>query len=331
MARVLIVHTGGTLAMASNLGEPLRPSDFVRTVRERIPELGKVEQVTFDLFSNVDSSEIQPETWEALASRIAARWEGFDGCVVTHGTDTMAETAAALSFMLQNPRCPVVVTGAMLPLRHPRTDARQNLLDAVTCAVRGPREIGVCFNARLFRGNRVLKVSSVRFDAFDSPNFPPLGELGTDIRFAVPNARRANFRFRGGIEPRVGVLRVHPGLDVGLARLMLARVRGVVVEAFGSGNFPASSENPRSLVPFFDEAQARRLPVVVVSQAAHGGVALRSYAAGDAAHARGVIDGGDMTPQAAMVKLMHGLGNYRGAQLRAYLGRPVAGEMSQPG
>lgn len=324
MKRLLLLHTGGTLGMAGRRPDALKPGRFFRMVRQRVPELGQLADVELELFSNLDSCEMQPELWTRLAERLYQRLPDFDGCVVTHGTDTLAYTASALSFALVNPPCPVVLTGAQRPLGEIRSDARLNLIDAVTSALHGPREVTVCFDSHLYRGNRVRKVSVAEYDAFDSPNHPGLGVLGVDARFERGLARRGRFQVKPELDPRVFLLRVFPGLDARLAMGLLSSVKGVVLEAYGAGNFPV--EGSRSLRPFFEEAHRRDIPVVVVSQAERNGVDLSLYASGDLARRQRAVSGGDMTVSAAVVKLMHGLRYFSGEGLRRYLGRSVAGE-----
>lgn len=326
MKRLLLLHTGGTLGMTGRRPDALKPGSFFRVLKARIPELPRLADVELELFSNLDSCEMQPELWSRLSQRLHERLPHFDGCVITHGTDTLAYTASALSFTLSNPPCPVVLTGAQRPLGEIRSDARLNLIDAVTSALHGPREVTVCFDSRLYRGNRVRKVSVAEYDAFDSPNHPSLGVLGVHARFEPGLPRRGPFRVRPRLDPRVFLLRVFPGLDPRLASSLLPSVRGVVLEAYGAGNFPTASE--RSLVPFFEEARRRRIPVLVVSQAERNGVDLSLYDSGSQALARQAVSGGDMTVSAAVVKLMHALAYYRGEDLVRYLGRSVAGERS---
>jgi L-asparaginase len=326
MKNILLVHTGGTLGMSGRRPDALKPGSFFRTVRERVPELTKLAHLEFEVFSNIDSCEMQPELWSQLAQRLAQRLPHFDGVVVTHGTDTLAETACALSFMLPGLRKPVVLTGAQRPLGEIRTDARLNLIDAVTSAIHGPKEVTVCFDSHLYRGNRVRKVSIAEYDAFDSPNHAVLGVLGVEARFAPGQRFPGPFRLAAKIDPRVFLLRVFPGLDPTIAMSLLPRVKGVVLEAYGAGNFPSSKSLGRSLTPFFAEAQSLGVPVLVVSQAHRNGVDLSLYESGNAARTHGAISGGDMTVSAAVVKLMHGLAHHRGKALHNYLQRSVAGE-----
>ncbi len=328
--RVLLVHTGGTLGMRGRRPDALHPGPFFNTLVERVPELGSLAQVELDLFSNLDSAELQPESWVKLAQHLHTRMRAFDGVVITHGTDTLAYTAAALSFMLGRVRVPVVITGAQRPLGEVRSDARLNLIDAVTTALHGPREVVVCFDSKVFRGNRVVKRSVGEYDAFESPNAPPLGTLGVDARFShhpPPNLPR---RVRAELDPRVFLFKLFPGFDPRAAAAVLPRVRGVVLEAYGSGTMTVEPASGRSMVPFFEAAQRRQLPIVIVSQARHSGVDLGLYESGRVALRYGVISGGDMTAPAAVTKLMHGLKVAPSPRaLRTYIERNVAGERSR--
>lgn len=328
MKRILMLHTGGTLGMTGNRPDALKPGSFFRTVQRRVPELGELADLQFEVFSNIDSCEMQPELWARLAKVLSERLPDVDGAVVTHGTDTLAETACALSFMLPNLNKPVVLTGAQRPLQEVRTDARLNLIDAVTSAINGPREVTVCFDSHLYRGNRVRKVSISEYDAFDSPNHAVLGVLGVDAKFEPGLQRKGKMRLEAEIDPRVFVLRIFPGLNPALVLPMLPQLKGLVIEAYGAGNFPSSKELGRSLTPVFASAQKLGVPVLVVSQAPRNGVDLSIYESGNQARTFGAIGAGDMTVSAAVVKLMHGLAHHQGDALRRYLERSVAGERS---
>jgi L-asparaginase len=211
MKHILLIHTGGTLGMSGRRPNALKPSTFFRTVKKRVPELTQLAHVEFELFSNVDSCEMQPELWVELAKKIHERLNEFDGIVVTHGTDTLADTASALSFLLPNLKKPVVLTGAQRPLGEIRTDAHLNLIDAVTSAIHGPKEVTVCFDSHLYRGNRVRKMSVSEYDAFDSPNFAKLGVLGVEARFEKGLVRPKGSTLMAAMNANVFLLRVHPG------------------------------------------------------------------------------------------------------------------------
>ncbi|MBI5546964.1 MAG: asparaginase [Deltaproteobacteria bacterium] len=320
-----MLHTGGTLAMEGKRPQPLYPADFEHTLREQVPELARIALIEFEVFSNIDSSDMRPMLWSKLAERIHVRLPEVDGVVVTHGTDTMAWTASALSFMLRGLRKPVVLTGSQRPLGEVRTDARLNLIDAVTAATTGPSEVCICFDSRLYRGNRSRKIKINDYDAFESPNFPPLGTLGVDIVYGEARRPKGPPRVMPRLEPHVFLLGIFPGIPPRVARAILPGLRGLVIQGFGAGNFPVEGE--ASLLPLFDEARERGIPTVMVSQARCNAVDLSLYEAGAAALQRGVISGGDMTPETALVKLMHVLGYEKDpARVRALLEADLVGE-----
>jgi L-asparaginase len=329
MPKILLLHTGGTLGMAGGHPEALRPASFFKVLRTRVPELFELADIELELFSNIDSCEMQPELWTRMAAHLYRRVRRFDGVVVTHGTDTLAFTASALSFMLQGLDRAVVLTGSQRPLGEIRTDARLNLIDAVISALRGPREVSICFDSRLYRGNRTCKVKAAEYDAFESPNFPVLGVLGVDATFEKGLTPRGPLRLREKLDPRVFHLKVFPGMDPKLPMALLPHVRGLVLEAYGAGNFPIDPSLGRSLRPLFAEARRRQVPVVVVSQAIRNSVDLTLYESGAVALEEGAISGGDMTPSAALVKLMQALAYQRAPdRIARYLERPIAGERS---
>ncbi len=332
MPRILLLHTGGTLGMAGSRPEALKPASFTRTLAKRAPELFELADLELEVFCNIDSAEMQPEIWQGMARRLHERLSEFDGAVVTHGTDTLAFTASALSFMLRGLRKAVVVTGSQRPLGEIRSDARLNLVDAVTSALRGPKEVTVCFDSHLYRGNRVRKVKVSEYDAFESPNFPELGTLGVDATFSEGLKPRGQFKLEDRLEPRVFLLKVFPGMDPKLPLALLPHVKGMVVEAYGAGTFPTSAKSERSLRPFLREAQAREIPLVVVSQAHRNGVNLSLYESGALGLEYGLIEGGDMTPSAALVKLMQALGTCRSMeQIHRFMRTPLAGELTPQG
>lgn len=314
--------------MTGRRPQALKPGAFFATLRARVPELFELAELELELFSNLDSCEMQPEAWTALATLLFKRLPRFDGAVITHGTDTLAYTASALSFLLPGLSRPVVLTGAQRPLKEVRSDARLNLIDAVTSALKGPREVTVCFDSHLYRGNRVRKTSVNAFDAFDSPNAPPVGTLGVDTRFEKGRVPHGKPRLEPGLDPKVLLLKVYPGLDPEAFMAVLPRFRGVVLEAYGSGTFPVAKTFGRSLEPLLREARRRKLPVLVVSQAQRDGIDLSIYEAGQRALDQGAISGGDLTTAAAVTKLMHGLALHQGTALERYLLRDVAGERS---
>ncbi len=326
--RVLIVQTGGTLAMGASgptLTTAAGPSDLVALV----PQLAQIAELEVQAPFKHDSADLQPSHWLALARIVHAALARDDltGIVVTHGTDTMSYTASALAFLLGPIPRPVVLTGAQRPLADVRTDARANLIEAVVCATLPIPEVLVAFGSHAFRGCRTIKADAWAFEAFASPACAPLVELGVGISVAGHVRRGGELRpLDERLEPRVLAVRVFPGLDPRLVSgAVRVGVRGLVLEAYGTGNLPSLAGS--SLIPAIEDASSRGVPVVVVSQCPRPHVEPTRYEGGAAAARAGAIDGGDMTVEAAVAKLMLALGRYpRIEDVRAFLLADVAGE-----
>jgi L-asparaginase len=329
MPRVLILHTGGTLMMRPHGGGTLRPDAYGRDLLAELPVLARLADVTTRILFDVDSGDMQPARWVAIAGAVhqAIASEGFDGVVVVHGTDTMAYTASALALLLGPLPRPVVLTGAQRPLSEARTDARANLVDAVLAATLPVPEVSIVFASRMLRGVRSMKRDAWGLAAFDSPDCAPLAELGVDVEIA-PHVRPpapALAAFDPRIESHVLAVRVFPGLDPELVRRALhVGVRGLVLEAYGTGNLPHLEG---SLLPALEEARERGVPVLVVSQCPRGVVDMGRYAGGAAAQAAGAISGGEMTVEAALAKTMIALGRFSDpTALRGWIEGNVVGE-----
>ena len=330
MPRLLLLLTGGTLMMkpggpggaAVTLDEGRASRDLVAEV----PSLARIADFDTRLLFHMDSANMQPADWVTLAREVHAQLSRYDGIVIVHGTDTMAYTASALAFILGPLPKPVVLTGSQKPLVEVRTDARQNLIDASLVATLPVPEVSIASGARALRGSRTTKRDAWGFRAFDSPNLPPLVELGIGIEIAPHVLRAAPLApFDGRLEPRVLAVRVFPGLDPELVRgAIRAGVRGLVLEAYGTGNLPNLGG---SLIPALQEARERGVPVMVVSQCLQAFVELGQYEGGAAAQAAGAISAGDMTVEAALAKMMVGLARHgAGDDLRAYLETSMVGE-----
>lgn len=336
MVRLLLVHTGGTLMMRGGPDTPLRPQTFAEDLLAQVPVLADIADIDSRVLSQIDSSDMVPEDWVALARLVHEALEDYDGVVIIHGTDTMAYTASALTFLLGALDRPVILTGSQRPLHEMRTDARQNLIDAFQLASMAIPEVGLAFAAKLLRGCRATKIDAWGYDAFDAPMCPPLAKLGVGVDLGphiLPPRPRQPLDPR--LEPNVLAVRIFPGLDPNLLRGALdTGVRGLVLKAFGAGNVPTRD---RSLIPVIEHARALDVPVVVVSQCHRAHVDLSRYEGGSAAQRAGAIGAGDMTDEAALTKLMVVLGRHQAddshtsrvdAARRAFA-RPFAGEMSE--
>lgn len=334
--RLLFLLTGGTLLMraeTTGVGESSRRIGVDADAAQRdlvaeVPALARIAAIESELVMNLDSADMRPEHWVAIARAVhdAISEDRADGIVVVHGTDTMAYTASALALMLGPLPCPVVLTGAQRPLAYPRTDARQNLVDAALVATLPVPEVTIAFASRALRGVAATKKDSWALAAFDSPSCPPLVELGLDVEVSpAVRARGALAPFDPRIEPRVLSVRVFPGLDPALlVGAIRAGVRGLVLEAYGTGTLPHLEG---SLIPALREARDRGVPVLVVSQCHHGAVDLARYEGGAEAAAAGAVSGGEMTVESALAKMMIGIGRHgTGEALVEFLQRDVAGE-----
>jgi len=324
VAKVLLLHTGGTLGM---VGTPLVPDAYGSRLLDAVPELLQIADIDIDIVCNLDSSDLGPAEWGSLASTIAACHEAYDGFVIVHGTDTMAYTAAALSYALEGLGKPIVFTGAQRPLSALRTDARRNLVDAVEVATTSVPEVTICFDGLLFRGCRAVKEDARSYRAFASPGMPPLAKMGIDLDISalVRGPTRA-FASHPVFDPYVDVVYLTPGIrsDTVVRRLLDPQLRGLVIAAFGVGTVPAQI---RGIAEDLRVAVDGGLEVVVVTQRG-GKVDLRAYKSSEGLAEAGCIPGGTMHLEAAVPKLMHALARFDDRAARhGYLLRNVAGEL----
>jgi L-asparaginase len=332
--RLLLIHTGGTLMMRGGDVAPLAPDAYTHDLLAELPILRKIADIETRILFNLDSADMQPHHWVELAATVHDALPRYDGFVIVHGTDTMAYTASALAFLLPGLDRTVALTGSQKPLIDVRTDARANLVDACHLATLRIPEVGIAFDSRFLRGCRAAKVDAWGMSAFGSPACPALAELGLSVNVATHALPpRPPEPFDPRLEPRVLAVRTFPGLEPRLLHGALdAGVRGVVIEAFGAGNVPRL-EN--SLIPVIEDACARDVPVVIVSQTARGAVDLDRYEGGVGARRAGAIGAGDMTPEAALAKLMITLGRADGPGARISAARAAfatarVGEMTIP-
>ena len=301
MARLLLLHTGGTLGMAPS-GDPssLAPGPYLDHVLERVPELRDLAELQVEVPFNRDSASMEPEHILGLAEHIRNRAASFDGVVLIHGTDTMAFTASLLGFLLADLGKPVVITGSQRPLSYVRSDARENLVDAVDLATRGINEVGVVFGTRWLRGVATDKLSVHRYEAFDSPNLPPLAEIGMDL-VIHPQAGKFERRVPKGLgatfESNITAYRPFPGMHW---ELPSKGSRGVLIETYGAGNLPMERGD---LLLLLRHCRERGLPVVATTQCVSGSVDLEAYELGRALGTEGGISAGKHTRWSALAKI----------------------------
>lgn len=330
--RVLVLHTGGTIGMC-------RSPDGYRPMAgfgERLAEMLHVRTLpAFDFLEieePIDSANLQPAHWSRIARELLKRWDDYAGFVVLHGTDTMAWSASALSFMLRGADKPVILTGAQIPLVEPRSDALGNLEAALLLAAGGQvKEVCICFGRHLLRGNRSSKMASMDFDAFGSPNCLPLADIGIDIELhrerLLPAAARA-FRVPELGADAVAVITLHPGISARIVQPVLAdaAVRGVILCSYGVGNAPDADQQ---LMAVLKAAVARGVVIVNTTQCVTGRVAQGAYATGATLSRVGVTPGADMTLESAFAKLHFLLATEPDADaVRLRLGQSLCGELS---
>jgi L-asparaginase len=310
-SRVYVAYTGGTIGMRNTPAGYTPARGLLETFLRTAPELtaGGIPDFRVQEYETLlDSSNMVPSDWNRIAADIERHYEQFDGFVVLHGTDTMAYSASALSFMLEGLAKPVILTGSQIPLTEIRNDARDNLLTALIIAgTSAVPEVCLYFNGVLFRGNRAVKVNASGLDAFDSPNHPPLGRAGIHIeidrqRILSPVRVPMRTRLCQG-ENRVAAIRLFPGISSAvLENILKPPLRGLVMECYGAGNAP---DREPSFLETIRSATERGVVVVDVTQCVRGSVDLGSYATGSALAHAGVIGGFDMTAEAALTKLLY--------------------------
>ena len=342
-ARILIIYTGGTIGMVEDPATgTLKPFNFDHLI-DNVPRIKKLDyeisNIQFD--PPIDSSDMNPAHWQEIARSIADNYDAYDGFVVLHGTDTMAYTASALSFMLENLNKPVIITGSQLPMCEVRTDGEENLITALQIAAatngdsRRPKpmiqEVAILFENYLWRGNRSTKMSADNFNAFKSNNYPKLAQIGLGIHFneealwRLPFTRQLNLRC--GMDTAVTFIDVFPGISADALRYQLAMpgVKGIVLKTYGAGNGPTAQWFTDAIA----EAVSRGIVILNVTQCPNGGVHDRRYYAGDRLASAGVISGHDITSEAAITKMMFLFGqNLTSQQVKRELQTSLCGEMT---
>jgi len=335
---ILLIYTGGTIGMIQDHRDgSLQPFGFDQLM-EHIPELTQLKAsiATTQLSEIIDSSDMNPSHWLEMAQIIEQRYEQFDGFVILHGTDTMAYTSSALSYIIKGLAKPVILTGSQLPMGTIRTDGKENLITAIEIAASRVadrpiiQEVAVYFEYHLMRGNRVTKYSAEHFDAFHSPDYPHLAEAGVDIEFnhpflSVVGEAAGQLCINADVEENIAVLKLFPGISEASVHAVLgSSARGIVMESFGSGNGPKSEW----FIAALRQAVADGKTILNISQCPAGTVEHGRYATSASFESLGIISGRDLSFEAGVTKLMLVLGNYDSpAEIKRALETSVAGEM----
>ena len=339
---ILLIYTGGTIGMKEDPAiQALRPFNFSQ-ILEEVPELGKfayrIDSYTFDPI--IDSSDVEPSLWVAITELIEKKYDEYDGFVILHGTDTMAYSASAVSFMIEGLTKPVIFTGSQLPIGIPRTDGKENLISSVEIAAARDNEghalvpeVCICFDNILMRGNRASKINSDHFRAFRSPNFPPLAEAGINIRYNQQLIRRpidwnARPTFHKTLDTRVSILKIHPGITPQIVRTILCGndTRAVIIETYGAGNAPSKEW----FLDIVREASESGKIILDVTQCLAGSVNMDIYATGKCLKEAGVVNGYDATTESALGKLFYLLGEIEDNDtVKTMLETDLRGEISK--
>jgi L-asparaginase len=333
---VCVIHVGGTIGMTRDETGSYRPQPgFLAEYMSAMPELALNYLPEYELLildPLLDSAEMKPSDWVRIAETIVQRHEDFDGFVVVHGTDTMAYTASALSFLIEGLSKPVILTGAQLTLAHPRSDGREHLITSLSLAGRQSiPEVCIYFASSLLRGNRAQKVHNRDFVAFDAGNLLPLARVGVNVEFnehlfleAQEGPARVVAIER---DPQVAAIRLFPGMGAQMLENMIgSSLDAVVLETYGAGNAPSNGE----WLGVLERAVREDDLVVVNCSQCHGGAVVQDlYAAGASLASAGVVSGRDMTPEAALTKLYCLLAQgLAPAEVRVKMGHSLAGELA---
>jgi len=335
--KVLIIYTGGTIGMVNDPQSGTLTAFNFDHLYQQIPEIKRlhVQLETISFEKPVDSSEMNPTYWKQIAEIVSDNYTTHDGFVILHGSDTMAYTASALSFMLQGLSKPVILTGSQLPIDEIRTDGRENVLTSIEIAAAKNsdgsskiQEVAIYFENNLFRGNRTTKISANAFEAFSSPNFPPLATAGIHINYQQGiNNNIEPFQLFTELDNRVALLKIFPGFNAAVYQSLfdISKIKGIILETFGAGNAPTDKAFDDLIEKYIADGGI----VLNITQCNSGSVEQGLYQTSSFFQKVGVIGGGDMTTEAAVCKFMYALGNSSSqAEVKKLLSQNISGELT---
>ena len=333
---IFIIYTGGTIGMVQDESGTFVPFDF-ELIQRNLPDLSRLnyQQTVHSFNPIIDSSNMTPEIWLEMARLIRDNYDNYDGFVILHGSDTMAFSASVLSFLLEGLQKPVIFSGSQLPIGEIRTDARENMMTALEIASAKHngkaivQEVCILFDNKLFRGNRSFKYNSAKFEAFRSPNYPVLAEAGIHLKYnfdALMNNSDKEFISHNHLDNSVAVLKLFPGISSSTIKAIInSDVRSVVMETFGSGN----TTTEKWFLDLLSDAIRNGKNILNISQCKVGSVELGRYETSQGLKSIGVLNGYDMTFEAAVTKFMYLQGELADQDAVAYwIEKDLRGELT---
>lgn len=331
--KVCIIHTGGTIGMARTEYGYAPLKGFIKSALKDINELNSQDMPEYDLFEYdplLDSSNISVKEWIKIAQDIKEKYDDYDGFVILHGTDTMAYTASALSFMLEGLTKPVILTGSQIPLCEIRNDGRDNIITALLIASNySIPEVCLYFGSKLLRGNRATKISSDELIAFDSPNYPTLADVGVRIELNEKNIAKPGDGLKLTLfeQQQIAVLKIFPGIQYEVfENIMTSNLKGIVIEGFGTGNIPSGAFHK-----ILDKSKENGTIIVVCTQCLRGSAIIGEYEVSSGFSKAGAVSGFNMTVEAAVAKLYYLFSlNHDVETIKKLMETNLRGELEKP-
>ncbi|WP_343153583.1 asparaginase [Buchnera aphidicola (Mindarus keteleerifoliae)] len=331
--KIYIAYTGGTIGMKKSRSGYIPVAGYLKKKIMKIPDFQKKEIPFFKINEYqplIDSSNMTPNEWNIIANDIHKNYKKYDGFIILHGTDTMAYTASALSFMLQNLEKPIIITGSQIPLSEIRSDGKQNLLNALIIAANYPiNEVTLFFNHKLFRGNRSTKSNANGFNAFTSPNFPCLLKTGISIYHdykIIKNKYKKNIKYYSITPQPIGIITIYPGISEKIIHNFIVQpLKALILCSYGVGNAPQNKKFLNEL----NYASKKNIILVNLTQCTSGTVNMSGYATGNALSNVGVISGYDLTVEAALTKLHFLFSSYKSVdKIKKIMKKNLCGELT---